>query len=63
MNRHASLPITSNDTAERTIHPDILKKVIRDEQGNYYRIIPMEYKFLKKHGLPLPRVHRLDRLK
>jgi hypothetical protein len=28
-----------------------------------YRIIPMEYQFLKKHGLPLPRQHWLDRLK
>lgn len=47
----------------RTIDPEILKKVIQDTQGNYYRIIPMEYKFLKKHGLPLPRKHRLERLK
>lgn len=47
----------------RTIDPEILKCVIQDEQGNYYRIIPMEYKFLVKHGLPLPRKHWLDRMK
>ncbi len=47
----------------RTINADILKVVIQDEQENYYRIIPMEYKFLVKHGLPLPRKHRLERMK
>lgn len=48
---------------ERSIDPMILKKVIQDENGNVYRIIPMEYKFLKKYGLPLPRKHWLERLK
>ena len=47
----------------RMINADILKKVIQDEQWNVYRIIPMEYKFLVKHGLPLPRKHRLERMK
>ena len=47
----------------RTINADILKKVIQDDQWNVYRIIPMEYKFLVKHGLPLPRKHRLERMK
>lgn len=46
-----------------TINPDILKKVIQDEEWNMYRIIPMEYKFLKKNWLPLPRKHWLARLK
>jgi hypothetical protein len=46
-----------------TISPDILKKVIQDEEWNVYRIIPMEFKFLKKYGLPLPRKHWLERLK
>ena len=45
------------------IDPEIMKKVIQDEQGNVYRIVNMEYDFLMKHGLPLPRLHRLDRLK
>jgi hypothetical protein len=47
----------------RHINVDILKKVIQDEQGNVYRIIPMEYKFLMKYGLPLPRKHWLERMK
>lgn len=46
-----------------TIDPAVLKKVIQDEAWNIYRIIPMEYKFLKKFGLPLPRTHRQTRLK
>ena len=47
----------------RYIDPSILNKVIQDEEGNVYRIVKMEYDFLMKHGLPLPRLHRLDRLK
>lgn len=46
-----------------TIDPTILKKVIKDEAWNVYRIIKMEYDFLVKHWLPLPRKHWLDRLK
>ena len=46
-----------------SIHSSILKKIIIDTQGNYYRIVQMEYDFLVKHGLPLPRKHWLDRLK
>ncbi len=46
-----------------TINPDILKKIIIDTDGNIYRIIKMEYDFLVKHGLPLPRKHRLERMK
>jgi len=45
------------------IDPEILKKVIIDAQWNYYRVVPMEYKFLKKYGLPLPREHWLERIK
>jgi len=51
------------DEVKRHIDPSILKKIIIDEQGNYYRIVKMEYDFLVKHGLPLPRKHRLDRMK
>ena len=47
---------------ERFIDPAILKKVIKDEEGNVYRVIKMEYDFLLMHGLPLPREHRLTRL-
>ncbi|MDD2870797.1 MAG: hypothetical protein PHS49_02305 [Candidatus Gracilibacteria bacterium] len=45
------------------INPEILKKVIKDEKGNIYRIVQMEYDFLMKHGLPLPEIHWLDRIK
>jgi hypothetical protein len=52
------------DTAwNRTINADILKKIIQDEQGNVYRIVKMEYEFLVKHGLPIPRKHWLERMK
>ncbi len=47
----------------RTINDEILKKVILDEKWNAYRVIPMELEFLRKHGLPLPRLHRLERIK
>ena len=52
----------SNDIAWH-IDPAILKKVIKDEEGNVYRVIKMEYDFLVKYGLPLPRKHWLTRLK
>jgi hypothetical protein len=48
---------------DRKIDPEILKVIIQDEQGNVYKIIKMEYDFLMKYGLPLPRKHRLDRMK
>ncbi len=41
----------------------ILTKVIKDKSWNYYRIIKPEYDFLKKHNLPLPEIHWLDRIK
>ncbi|USN59163.1 MAG: hypothetical protein H6767_03625 [Candidatus Peribacteria bacterium] len=31
------------------INPAIMKKIIQDEKGNYYRIVQMEYDFLMKH--------------
>lgn len=42
---------------------EILKKVIMDQSWNYYRIVRMEYDFLKKYNLPLPEIHWLDRIK
>ena len=45
------------------INPEILKKVIKSENWDYYRIVKMEYDFLVKHELPLPRLHWLDRMK
>ena len=56
-------PLTEGSTASWWIDPEILNKVIQDEQGNIYRIVKMEYDFLIKHELPLPRLHWLDRLK
>jgi hypothetical protein len=47
----------------RQINPDILKKVIKDDKWNYYRIVPMELEFLQKHWLPLPEIHWLERIK
>ena len=41
----------------------ILKKIIRDKQGNYYRIVPMELSFLQRNNLPLPRIHWIDRMR
>ena len=45
------------------INSEILKKVIKDEKWNYYRIVKMEYDFLMKYWLPLPELHRLERIK
>ena len=50
-------------SVNRQINPEILKKVIKDEKGNYYRIVPMELDFLQKYWLPLPQLHRLERIK
>jgi hypothetical protein len=47
----------------RYINPEILKVIIQDDAGNVYKIVKMEYDFLMKHWLPLPRTHRLDRMK
>jgi len=45
------------------INPEILKKVIKSKNWDYYRIVKMEYDFLIKHWLPLPRLHWLERMK
>ena len=47
----------------RNISTEILNIIIQDECWNVYRIVKMEYDFLIKHWLPLPRKHRLDRMK
>ena len=46
-----------------SISEEVLSKVIQDDAGNIYRIIPMELEFLSKHHLPLPSIHWVDRLK
>jgi hypothetical protein len=40
-----------------------LKKVIKDEKWNNYRVTKLEYDFLIKYWLPLPRKHWLERMK
>ena len=52
-----------DEDGKRHIDEEILKKVIIDEEGNVRRIVNMEYAFLMKYGLPLPRKHRLERMK
>ena len=62
--RPSGTPLKEGGTpSTRHIDPEILNKVIQDEQWNVYRIVKMEYDFLMKYGLPLPRLHWLDRLK
>ena len=53
----------SREGEQRTINPEILKKVIQDEEGNIYKILKMEVDFHTKYWLPLPRKHWLERLK
>jgi len=45
------------------LNSEILKKVIKDKSWDYYKIVKMEYDFLQKHWLPLPRLHWLERMK
>lgn len=54
---------STSDWKSWQINPEILEKGVKDAFGKVYRISPMEYKFLKKHWLPLPRTHWLNRLK
>ncbi len=67
LDRHTPLRFVRDDkttaTKEWYIDPTILEKVIVDEKWNYYRIVRMEYDFLMKHSLPIPRMHWLDRMK
>src|SRR5260221_5839066 len=69
------VPMNADVIETRNVRPDniradsdqfdesILNKVLRDNEGNYYRIVKQEYEFLKKHNLPLPLVHWFTRLK
>lgn len=50
-------------SGEWRIDPAVMRLVIRDERGNIYRIVPMEYEFLARYALPLPDTHWLDRIK
>ncbi len=59
----ATLHSKWHEEVKRTIDPNILKKIIVDEKGNYYKIMKMEYDFLMKYWLPLSRKHWLERMK
>ena len=37
--------------------------VLTDSKGRSYRVLPEEIAFLEKHGLPLPDIHWLERIK
>lgn len=52
-----------DENGEWKIDKEVLKKVIKDEKGNYYRVVKVEYDFLVKHDLPLPEIHWMDRMK
>lgn len=45
------------------IDTEVLNKIIRDDAGNFYRIMPIELDFLRRYGLPLPRTHWSDRMR
>lgn len=47
----------------RVYDESILQKVLRDKSGKLYRIVPMEYVFLQRYGLPLPTTHWWDRMR
>lgn len=55
--------VNTNDLDVLNYNESILKKVIVDSSWNHFRIVKMEYDFLKKHNLPLPEIHWLDRIK
>lgn len=42
---------------------EIMKIVIKDENWDFYRIIPMEFDFHKKYSLPFSRFHPTKRMK
>jgi len=52
-----------NDKGKREIYPEIMQKVIKDDKGNFYRIVKIEYDFLMKYGLPIPEIHWLERIR
>ena len=45
------------------INPEILKKVIVDSNWDYYKIEKIEYDFLQKHWLALPKRHWHERIR
>lgn len=52
-----------NGNKKWSISPEILKKVIKDKKGDFYKIVQIEYDFLMKYWLPLPEKHWMERIK
>lgn len=46
-----------------SIDKSILQKVIKLSDNRVYRVLPLEFEFLQRYSLPLPRKYRLDRIK
>ena len=59
----SELDTFESQTPERSIDTKVLDYVIADSQWNCYKILEGELNFLLTHKLPLPRKHRLDRMK
>lgn len=55
--------VQSKDLDIKNFEKDICDVVIESDEGNFYRIMPLEYEFLKKHNLPLPNIHWKDTMK
>lgn len=51
-----------DESGKWCISGDILKKVIQDAEWNCYKVMPMEYEFLVKYSLPIPKMHWLERI-
>jgi hypothetical protein len=54
---------STNEQWNWKLDETVCKRVILDENGDAYRIIPLELEFLQQYGLPLPRKHWLTRMK
>lgn len=55
--------IRTDDALLSDRQDSVLQKVIKDNKGNYYRIIKPELAFHLQYKLPLPTVHWMDRIK
>lgn len=58
-----AIVIVTENLSIADYNPEILNKVIKDPQGNIYRIITQELNFYKNNKLPIPNLHWLDRMK
>lgn len=60
-----NIPVISAETLLTEIYSkeDITKVVIKDSDWDVYRIMPLEYDFIKRHALTLPTSHWTKRMK